>query len=176
MGMNSKHKLVLLLLLLHCTTLFSRSQTITVYDVPQSTRITIKKLQNLEFGSVLVATEGTIAVNNLGQVFVSGDVVSTNQVDVVPSICEIIFTPFGWEPDTLFKTVNIIVTTNEILEAGNSITGVSFDFEDITKGKEESVRDGKDIITLTIGGILYVTRDSQSDYYGGKINVSVEEL
>ena len=52
----------------------------------------------------------------------------------------------------------------------------NFEFEDITKGDEYFVRDGKDIVKLTIGGILYVTRSTESDYYNGKLTVSIEEF
>ncbi len=177
--MGTTFKISILLLFLYSTALFSRSQSIIVYDVPFSTKISIVELQELDFGRLFVATSGTIAVNNLGLVFVSGDVVSEDQNDVIPSICEVIFTPAVWEPDSVVgvtKTVTITVSTNEEMVGYNGSPAVNFDFEDITKGRENSVRDGKDIITLTIGGILYVTQSTQSDYYSGLLTVSVDEL
>lgn len=158
---------------------YGREQTITVFDIPYSTEVSIKKIQELSWGDVTFATSGTIAVNHQGNVFVTGDVLSDDESEVVPSIFEIVFTPAVWEPDSLkgvTKSVSITVSSDSELHSFNGGSAAIFDFEDITKGRKDSVLDNKKIITLTVGGILTINHDIISDYYNGKINIRVNEF
>jgi hypothetical protein len=168
---------IIITLLLTYSILYSSSHTVTIDNVPYSTEVTVEKIQELAFGSLLVASTGTIAVDRTGEVFVSGSVISENESAVKPAIFEVKFTYATWEPDSLIgvkKTVTITVSTDQKIHSYTDSSVVNFDFETINNSSQATSTVGNiETITFTVGGILYVPYNTTNGYHTGKMKVTV---
>lgn len=176
--MKLKYGMSILILLCGISSIFSRTQSITVTGIPYSTSWIITKAKSLQLGRILIASSGSVAVDHDGQVFVNGTASYDNSASIAPAIFEVTFIPESIiVHDSLVnrtRSVVLSVSSDEKMSTFDESVN-SFDFEDITKGRSEEIRDGYRVVTLTIGGIIYITKDTPSGNYAGTLTLTVSE-
>lgn len=133
--------------------------------------INVQQVQELSFGNLLLAGSGNCTVTPDGTYFVGGSVQITDQPRIgVPGIFVI---TLGTTEDVPTKTLSMILSTDGKISSSNGRT-IPLVLSDIDKKIVFSVVDGKETLTIYIGGTIQLSSSTQQNAYNGTYTINFE--
>jgi len=180
--MIQKISMVLFVTFICIGRIYSQSDTliVTLNDIPYSTKVSAVKKDNLNFGKVLVASTGSIAVTHTGAVSTIGTAISADETQTNPAKLEVTLTPASWEhPSEVGRTkkVYVVFSSDEKLYHFVDNSEINYYFQDISGANREHTTVGdKDVYTISVGGALDVSRFDREDVYLGTVTATIHEV